>query len=1279
MLPVLRFAGWLALAGWLGFVALVLVLRYLVLPSIGDYREQIERSVSQAVGQTVRVGRIDAYWRGLNPELVLNDLSLLDSTGDAAFTLQQVDGVLSWETLWRGRLVLDLLVFERPVLHIRRDAQGRISVAGMASAEESDPALLDWVLAQKRIRIHDASIVWEDALRQAPPLVLEDLQFGLDNQGQRHRFGLSAAPPQALAARIDVRGEAEGDIHQVLSQFSGRLYVELAYADLAGWSAWVDYPVDLPQGRGALRLWGDFSDGAGRLVSDLALESVQLRLARQLPLLDLESLRGRLLASYSANAWSVAAKQIELSSRDGIRLVPTDFQLDWRQVDAAVNGQFKANLLDLAVLSRLADHLPLDARSRQLLLDYAPQGRIAELQTRWIWRDDTLQSYALAGSFAELGVRAAGYFPGAQGLTGKIDLNEAGGRLNLDAQQSGVSLPAVFPEPDIAFDHLQARVAWRNLPEALAVDIEKLAFSGPDATGEAHGTYRYTGKGPGLIDLEARIERADGRAVWRYMPHVVNADARTWLRHGILAGTGYDARLTLRGDLHDFPFRDPSTGKFLVTAKARDVVVDYADGWPRIEGIAAEMAFDYGMRVNASAGEILGAALSGVSVVIPDFDVMDERLLVKGRASGPTGEFLKFIEQSPVAESIDRFTEGMRAQGNGRLELELDIPLRRPMQTRMRGSYHFEDNQVHLVEGLPMITGVNGRLDLTERSISASAIRGRAFGGPLRVQVSSASAGKVAVNASGSANIAEVGRHFAWPLMNHLSGSTEWKAEIGIHKRQAEVVVTSDLLGVSSPLPEPLNKVATQPLPLRVERLPLAAGGETYQIRLGEVLRGNIVQQDGQWQRGALAIGNAGLLMPQRGLAVMVDLPHLDADRWRHFLPEQDEGGPAADPDQAGKAGLALSSVTLKTPRLSLQGREFNAFSIALVPQAQDKSQDRAQDKAWKITLDSRQAAGQLRWQESAEGWLEGRLNRLHLDTSPADVSGPAREPGVTERLPGLRLSIDDFRVDDKPLGRLELQALNQRGVWQLQRFHLQNPDGELSGSGRWMRAGVEQTELNFNLATADAGRLLRRLGFDEAMREGRAKLAGHVRWRGSPVDIDYPSLSGELDVLAEKGQFNKLEPGVGRLLGLISLQSLPRRLTLDFRDLFSEGLAFDRIDGKLAIQRGVMRTVNSLRISGPAVQVVIDGEANLQQETQDLQVRVRPEVSMLAIGAATLVNPVAGAAALVANTMLQSPLNQVFSYRYRITGNWTDPQVEKLGLGALPEGDAVGQEGEKR
>lgn len=1260
----LRLLGWGALAAWLLFVGLVLALRYAILPKVGDYVPEIERAVSRAVGQPVKIGKIEARWAGLNPDLVLDQVQILDRQGQLAFSLARVESVLSWQSLWRGRPMLSLLAFDGTVLHVRRDANGKITVAGMETEGESDPAFAEWVLAQAHIRIRDATIVWDDRLRKAPPLVLEDLQFGLDNRGRRHRFGLSAAPPAELAARIDIRGEVRGDIGEALENLSGKVFVELDYADLAGWRHWVDYPLQLPQGRGALRVWGDLAAGGGKLTADVALEEVRLRLGSKLPELDLASMRGRLEGRYKPNEWMVAGRKVELLTRDGMRVAPTDFQLDWRQnpQTAALGGSASASFLDLGILARLAEYMPLDARSRELLLKHRPQGRISELRAGWALAGDVLQRYSLKANFDQLGIEAGGYFPGAGGLSGLIDLTEKGGDLTLDAASSSLSLPAVFPEPDIVLDALKARVNWKNSPAGTDIKLDKLEFAGPEAAGSARGTYRFTGDGPGEIDLTAMVDRADGRAVWRYMPHAVNAEARAWLRRGIVAGRGYDGRLTLKGNLRDFPFRDGRGGQFIVTAKAADAKIDYAPGWPTIEGIAADMSFGVGMKILASQGKILGAQLSAVTVEIPDFESREEMLLVRGVAQGPTGEFFRFIEQSPVADKIDRFTDGMKAVGNGRLDLELDIPLRHALDTKMRGNYRFANNQLHLLAGLPPLSQVNGHLQLTENTVAAQDIGGKAFGGPLKVQVRS-QGDKVGVIAAGTANIGEVSKHFGWPLINYLSGSAPWRADINIRRRHADVVIESDLLGVSSPLPEPLNKNATSPLPLRIERTLPDATREQYRITLGKVAQGLIVRRQENWERGVFAVGDVEPRLPEKGLAVRVALPRIDADAWRNFLPDAGNGGNGGNGnDAAAHAGLALNVLSLKTPALHLFGRDYSQVETSLRPR----------DGGWQIGLNTREAAGELFWRSAGEGWVEGNFKRLIVQPA-AEAS--ERGTSLINSLPGMSLTVDDFRIGEKALGKLELKARNDKGAWLLDGLSLHNPDGALKGKGSWINNGRHLTRLDFELTARDIGKLLDRLGYADSVRRGSATLSGDLQWAGPLTGLHYPSLTGQMTVKAEKGQFNKLEPGVGKLLGLISLQSLPRRLTLDFRDIFSDGFAFDSIDGKLAVRKGVMRTAEPLRISGPAAQVEMQGETDLQQETQNLQVVVRPEIGGLAaVGAAALVNPAVGAAALVANTVLQKPLNRLFSYRYHVTGTWSEPLVDKAGEPAslaepIPEG----------
>jgi uncharacterized protein YhdP len=228
--------------------------------------------------------------------------------------------------------------------------------------------------------------------------------------------------------------------------------------------------------------------------------------------------------------------------------------------------------------------------------------------------------------------------------------------------------------------------------------------------------------------------------------------------------------------------------------------------------------------------------------------------------------------------------------------------------------------------------------------------------------------------------------------------------------------------------------------------------------------------------------------------------------------------------------------------------------------------------------------------------------------------------------------------------------------------LRITNPEGALLVDGMWQQgANPPRTHVNLNLEASDIGNLLGRLGYPESVRRGTAKLSGALSWAGGPLDFDYPTLSGNLTVEAVKGQFLKLEPGIGKLLGILSLQALPRRITLDFRDIFSEGFAFDEIAGTCTISRGVATTSN-FRLQGPSARVLMSGEVNLAQETQKLRVRVSPSISDAAsIAGALLGGPVAGVATFLAQKVLKDPLDQMVAYEYNVTGTWVDPQVSKI------------------
>jgi uncharacterized protein YhdP len=202
---------------------------------------------------------------------------------------------------------------------------------------------------------------------------------------------------------------------------------------------------------------------------------------------------------------------------------------------------------------------------------------------------------------------------------------------------------------------------------------------------------------------------------------------------------------------------------------------------------------------------------------------------------------------------------------------------------------------------------------------------------------------------------------------------------------------------------------------------------------------------------------------------------------------------------------------------------------------------------------------------------------------------------------------------------------------------------------------------MDFTLAMADSGKLLERLGFGQVVRGGKGQLAGNIGWAGSPLDFDVPTLDGRIHLAMDAGQFLKADPGVGRLLGVLSLQSLPRRLALDFRDVFQQGFAFDQLGGDVQIHDGEASSSN-LRMRGLQALVVREGQADLERETHNLRVVVVPEINA---GAASLayaaINPAVGLGTFVAQLVLRKPLMAAGTREFHVTGTWDDPKVERV------------------
>ncbi len=1289
-LSTLRFA-WKAIVLLVAlFCALLLVIRYLVFPNIDAYRDQIAGKLAAQLGQPVAIEAIDTGWDGWNPRLAVTNLAVRDAadpSGPPVLLLPHVQFVVSWTSLLVADLRVKELTIDRPRLSIRRDPEGHLHFAGIkidaGSRDDTASPVTEWLLRQREISVSDALVTWDDQLRAVPQLVLDHVSFRVQQSFGRLRFGLVGQPPSALASPIDFRGEISSMAANDWKKAKGHFYVQLEYADVALWREWVPPLRPLESGKGALRVWFDIEAGVPTSVTaDVELTDVRARLAKELPQLDLTRVGGRILWQASPGKRQLGGRNLAFLVPDGPELPPMTFSLAWDEnPDGAITaGTLTFDQVDVAPLSMLAGHLPLKETWRQHIASYALRGRVTQGQFGWRGAPDAPEGLSGSGVFSQVGLAASESLPGAAGVSGSFTFDELHGELKLDSRDMRLSLPRVFAEP-MVFETASGTVGWTRGKDGLGLNFDSIRFATPHTSGAASATWRARPKGPGVLDLKATLNRAQAQHVYRYLPLTLDPHLRDWLRLSIKEGVASDIKIVIAGDLADFPFADTKRGKFGATFKVNGATLDYADGWPVVNDIVADVRFEGpGMQIVASSARILDVRTGAVKVDVPDFGVTYPLLNVAGEAAGPAASFLAFVAQSPVAGWTEHAAAGIEAEGGARLTLDFTLPLGKGDGARVAGSYQFDGNTLRFPDR-PPLTQVRGALAFTENSMQSRDLTAEVFGGPLRMTLASAEGG-VTLSATGNAQLALVKRELELPLMHRVTGTADWQLDARTRGAASTWTLTSNLKGVAVELPAPLGKAADESLALRVERreLPGKPAEDLIVVDYGPeqhaVLHRATRNETTLIDRVLVLFGSAVArnAVPERpGIWVRGNLPELDLDEWLALYHKEN-----SPPNTAVKKSpaLELNGVDLAAGRLDVFGRALHELKVVA---------SRSGGDDWRLRLAGQEVEGTAVWRAPTpalpNGRVMARLTRL-IPPGPDEIH-PARsevETGEQSKntWPELDIVADAFISRDHDLGRFELLAKPSGPDWNISKMALANPAGRIDANGWWRIARARQaTELDVTVVTEDAGAFLERFGYPVAVKSAPSRIAGKLAWSGAPNDFDYPTLSGTFKLTTGAGQFTKIDPGIGKLLGVLSLQALPRRLTLDFRDVFSEGFAFDDINGDFAIREGLMHTDN-LKLQGPAAAVRIVGDIDLANETQRLDVRVSPALSTgVSAGAAVLflANPIVGAAVgagtFLAQKMLDHPIDQIFSFEYRVTGSWSDPQVERAGR-QLPGAAAV-------
>lgn len=1107
------------------------------------------------------------------------------------------------------------------------------------------------------------------------------------------------------------------------NRWSGLLYAQLPRADVSQLRRHVTLPFDLSEGDGSLRGWVDVRDGRAQGATvDLALREVTTRLSHNVEPLMLEQIEGRLSAHHGPEGWSMAAQQFGFVTGDGIRWPRSDMALRWNQVEgqAPLGGEFAAQRLDLALMAQIASRVPLGDAVRKLLAELDPKGVATDLSARWSGQIDAPSTYQVKGllnglSFASKPAAEANVVgrPGLHNATISLAASETGGEAKIGMSRGDLEFPGVFEQPAVALDQMSATLVWRIDPakaagsaSQVALQVKDMKFANADMQGQISGSWATgTGTGfarggryPGQIELNGKVARGLATSVARYLPLGIPEDTRLYVAHAVKGGTVNDMTLRVKGDLWDFPFhriRNPKEGEFRIAAHVDDVNFAYVPNmpassaqpafespWPEFTQMRGELIFNRAtMEIRNAQARVYGVDLSKVQGGIRNLE--RAVLTIEGGARGPLQDMLRYVNASPVGAWTSKALAQTTGTGLADLKLSLSIPLFDVNHSTVKGSVALAGNDVRMTADTPLLANAKARVDFTQKGFTVAGGTARMLGGEASFEGGTLADGSMRITGQGIATADGLRRANELGglarLATSFSGQAAYRLALGVAHGHPELTITSNLVGLASDLPAPLHKAADAPMPLRFSNTLAAdsfAAGETprdtLRFDLGSIVNAQFTRELSGDQvrviRGGVGVMDAAPT-PASGVAASINLATVNVDAWEAV------GNKLAGPGAAANAS-AESSINGYMPSVfAIRAQEVMTGSRRLTKVVIGASQD---DGLWRANLDAEQLNGYVEYRparrgagSAAAGRVFARLSRLSLPKSDADSVETLLDQQPSS-VPALDIVVDELELRGKRLGRVEIEALNRINgegrdafrEWRLTRLAMTTPDAKFVANGQWIPSTAQASRravLNFKLDLVDSGALLERLGTAKAVKGGKGSLAGQVSWLGSPLALDYPSMAGQVNVAIEAGQFLKVQPGAARLLSVLSLQSLPRRLALDFRDLFQEGFAFDSITGDVSINQGVAHT-NNLRMRGVQAAVLMEGGADIERETQDLRVIVVPEINA---GTASLayaaINPAIGLGTFLAQVFLRKPLTQAGTREFHVTGPWSDPKVERV------------------
>jgi len=1257
-------------------VAVLLSAFRLLLPYVGNYRADLQDYINENNQTQVSIGSLSMTWQRFGPVLIVNNVNLID-TEQAFVFIERIESKIDfWGSLTQQRLVSSNLVIKGANVKVDQGlwsnhAAEQSNTPSQETNEDADSFTMVTNIFLNRLNkfsIHDSDIVVHNESLERD-IHINNLQW-LNTDDLHQAQGsivINELSSNNVQLSLNLIGENSADL-------SGQIYVEANNLDI---TPWLDSVLAVENDNTK----SDISFAVWLNVRNSAVERLQVKL------------------NENNIQWLINQKQQKLSLGEGqlllvkgkkaksFRMFSTPLMLQFNEQPKQeftvsmnkLNDMFSAYVssVDLSLLGQIGPLITEDQGTRDLFSQLSLSGQVTDIYLAS--QSDDLQ---IVADFSSLSNQFSHGIPALENLYGNVSYAGKELFININGQEGALDFAQHFVAP-ISYQTLAAKLNVSFMETGWRLAVNSLDFASSELKLSAQVEVDSPNDGETTMALMADIQQGNAALAGHYYPLSLMSDSLVgYLNSAIVEGTIEQAQVLVNGPLSHFPFSDGS-GIFVVDAELTDSTFKFASDWPEISDFSANLNFtNNSMMITGRKGLLSGLDVTGVRAGIDELSG-EQLLKVDAKIKPSNADYIaNLMDQSPLKNTVGATLEQLQISGDVSGDFSLKLPLQDVSQSVASGVINFADNQLALQTPRMDFNQVKGQLFFENEVITTNGLSLLWQGLPINLDVKGQNKDDyydtdIVMQAIWQED--DYQQHVPDLLKKYSAGQLPWSGTLSLHQHHQEgfsynLAISSDLAGSILHLPTPYGKKAEQENSFSV-----TANGQmarsTINAQLGEEMSfyGVLNHKETRFSRAHLVLGNEKMLLPMNGFHITTKLDQAKFSHWQPLISDIiDSVSEASEPNHndAQNTTSPLFAVPERIRgtigELTVLGQTLNNVSFNLF----DK------EDWWLLQLNAKETRSQLKfyphWYEQG---VDINAEFVHLtpkinEQSEQDTLGEESEATVSDIITNdivfNNIPKMSFRCDRCQIGRLNLGEVSfsvERAHDDLIKFNnfiAKRDKTVLAFSGNWRHNQQESiTQFSGDLEVDSIENELNQLGYESIIRDSGGVLDFNLNWNGGPHDFEIAKSNGQFSADIDDGYLADVSDKA-RIFSVLSLQSLVRKLTLDFRDIFSDGMFYSAIEGEYQLKKGVLYT-DSTEMNGTAGDLYMTGNTNLATGILDYKMSYKPNLtsSLPVLAWIATLNPVTFLAGVAIDQVIKSQV--VSEFTFELTGNVSDPSFREV------------------